>query len=185
LFTEADYVPCKNGWLKEIYDEFHKKKIGAVGNVLETRGLTTDAPIEIMTIAPESFIAYYLNKAGRKDWMCNFDGCYTFTSREVLEQVDKNGGLLVYGCTGGRSIEQQQMASTNEVCFQQPILNLGYNISAFGHPDFSRCDRIYFYGIRSGNLFREFKPEKLVPIINGNTRNSCDQIKDYFNSLGL
>lgn len=182
LFTEADYAPCKDFWLEEILDEFLAEGVGAVGNVLESRGIgkCEDAPTPIITKKPKEPIKYYLEKAGREKWMYNFDGCYTFTSKKILEQMDKNGGLLVYGCTGGKTVAQQQMASTNEVCFQQPILNLGYKIAAFGHPNFWESDRIYFYGMRSGDLTREFNTKKLAPIVNGNTRNTCKQMKNYF-----
>jgi cellulose synthase/poly-beta-1,6-N-acetylglucosamine synthase-like glycosyltransferase len=99
LFQEADYAPTKDNWLKEIMDEFLKDdKVGAIGNVLETRGIEpTGAPYEIMTKIPEEIIQIYLSKCLKKRrYMCNFDGCYTFTSSKILKQVDKNGGLKVF-----------------------------------------------------------------------------------------
>lgn len=179
LFHEADYCPCKDNWLEEIIAEFEKEDIGAVGNVLETRGFGDKFPYHIETTTPENGIERFLTGIGTKrNYMCNFDGCYTFTSREVLEKIE----MMVNPCTGGKSLEQMTAATLNEVSFQQPILEAGYKIAAFGHPDFTKSDRIYFYGQRCGDLTRKFDKDKLVPIVNGNTRNTCKQMGEYFNN---
>ncbi len=188
LFQEADYSPCKNFWLEEIIDEFYKDdEIGAIGNVLETRGYKeNDSPIEIYTTEPEGVIQDFLDRIGTKRrWMCNLDGCYTFTSKEVLRFVDDFGGLRVFPCSGGNTADQKLSASTNEILFQQPILELGYKIAGFGHQDFGRSERIYFFGVRNGDLKRDFDKDKLVPIVSGNTRISCDQMGKYFKNLNL
>lgn len=188
LFQEADYSPCKDYWLEEIIDEFYKDdQIGAIGNVLETRGIeTADAPFEIYTTDNENLINTFLKDIHtHRNWMCNLDGCYTFTSKDILKEVDKYGGLRVLPCTGGNTSERQYSASTNELLFQQPILELGYKIAGFGHQEFSRSDRIYFFGIRNGNLVRDFDSKKLVPIVSGNTRISCHQMGEYFKQLNL
>lgn len=188
LFFEADYAPCKDYWLEEIYEEFHKSDdIGAVGNVLETMGrLPYPKHIEINTKSEESkFTETEINKYleivnDGRDYIINLDGCYTFTSREIIEQVYKNGEFRVLPCGGGKRHEDSKASTTNELLFQQPILNLGYKIVAFGLPDFSKCERIYFYGIRAGDLDREFNPDLLVPLVAGVTKFTCKQMKEYF-----
>lgn len=179
LFIEADHCPSKDYWLEELVSEFEKEGVGAVGNVLETRGITKKAPFEIYTTDNQEMIKFFLKKLGRKDWMCNLDGAYTFTSKEVLNEAEKFGGMKVFT----DDIEPAYMGVTNELAFQQSILRAGYSISAFGHQRFSDSDRIYFFGIRSGDLIRPFDKDKLAPIVNGNTRHNCQQMKQYFHEI--
>ncbi|MCK9370780.1 rhamnan synthesis F family protein [Candidatus Dojkabacteria bacterium] len=187
LFQECDYAPCKDNWLDEIYEEFMAdNNVGAVGNVLEFRfleGVKNEFSRE-RYYQSQGLVQEYLEILGNhRGWMCNLDGCYTFTSKEVLKDVDKNGGLKVF--TEKEISGIGMMSTTNELTFAQPILESGYKISAFGSPYFEDSDRIYFYGSRIGNLKRNFDEHKLAPIVNGNVRNTCLQMKNYFNSKGL
>lgn len=118
LFCEDDNAPTQDGWLLRFLMKFMEyKEIGAVGNFVEARSSTegrfsTDLWAEI---------------GYTRDMMYNFDGGYTFTSSQILKQVDEYGGLIVLPCEPAH----ERAATVNECLFQQPILELGYSIVAF------------------------------------------------------
>lgn len=169
LFHEQDCVPAKNGWLKEIYEMFHSSdKIGAVGNVVEIRdpkdpednqqGIRNQLKVIGEKMGHERGVLY------------NLDGTFTFTSTDILDET----GLKVFD--GG--IDE---STFNEILFVQPILEAGYAIASFGNREFKDTERIHFYGMRLGDLEGPFNETFLAPIVNGHTRLTCKQMKEYFN----
>lgn len=171
LFHEQDFAPCKDGWLKEIYDLYQSDpEIGAVGNVMEYRD--TDDPAKDLVDEQIRITGTHRNH------IINLDGAFTFTSKEVLQEVDRIGGFKVLD-------GKVKTSSFNELLFTQPILELGYKMAAFGNREFSKTDRIHFYGSRKGNLTRVFNGNKLAPIVDGITRITCEQMKQYFNARNI
>jgi len=113
-----------------------------------------------------------------RNYIYSIDGAWYFTSSGILKQADKYKLRKILD----GSIDTSTL---NEILFAQPMLELGYKIGSFGNRDFHKTERIHWYGSRKGSLIRPFDKDKLVPIVDGITRLTCPQMKQYFNETGL
>lgn len=120
LFCEQDGVPAKDNWLRDVLVYFHgEPNVGAVGNFVESRTIS-----ESKDFFRDMAKACSLLKD--RDWMCNFDGFFSFTSSTVLEECN---GPFVFDLKGQALIEAR--ATWNELCFHQPILEAGYKLISY------------------------------------------------------
>lgn len=158
LFTEDDHVPCKDGWLLDILQAFNSDPaIGAVGNVIETRG--RNSPVEV---------AFFTKANNPRDIMHNLDGGWTFTSSHVLRDVAQYGGI---------QSDPKTYNSTNEVCFQTPILESGYKILGMAG------DGSYFVhgtSYEDPSYLEDTSIERITPLINCNARFFHPKLRDHF-----
>lgn len=164
LFTEDDIMPSKHGWLKEILDLYNEENdTGAVGQFIEARSST------------ENGSSYFWSWLGlTRDSIYNFDGAFTFTSKQVLKQVDETGGLKVLDCGGETGV----WPTVNEVGFQQPILELGYELRSFadGKHKLAHGSEIFTGDVR-------YCEGELSPLINANGRHKVDFIKEVTDQI--
>jgi len=160
LFHEQDCCPTKDGWLKELYDEFRSDPtIGVVGNCLEDR--------EKADSNPEVGRQYEAIGATR-DKLYNLDGAFFFTSRKVLERVKLR---VLDGKT--------ETSCYNEILFVQPILEAGFKIGALN----PRKGVAYSYGMTRGDTGYEIK--EVSPIVDSMVRKLSQEFKQYFYGKGL
>ena len=173
IFHEQDCAPVKNGWLKELYDIFNSDKaMGALGNVVEYRSLDEEfEPSEHIRGIIESQLE--LIKSDR-DHAYSLDGTFTFTSSEVLNEVDKFGGLQVL--SGGIDV-----STINEIYFSQPVLEAGFKLASIGSQDFDNSEKLFTYGMRKGNFNRKVVRKALSPIMEITCRYLCEEMYNYFN----
>lgn len=159
LFTEDDIAPCKDGWLKELIDKFFSSsEIGAVGST-----------IEVHTKGYNEFIDNVCDLCERES-IIHFDGAFTFTSADILRQVDEIGGLSVLPCGTNHSLGVR-----NELLFQTKIFELGY--SAIGFDD-GNYTTIHGSEVFSNDL--RYRTNILEPLININAINFVPEVKEAF-----
>lgn len=163
LFHEQDWGPAKNNWLKELLDKFlSEENIGAVGNTVEDR-----------PSRPVGNIGDLKNIIGTdREQLYNFDGAYTFTSTDVLDRIDRIGGLQVLDCEPRTDIN----AMYNEILFVQPILELGYKITSYHDGKHLRVAGVAILDIENEHL----SDKEMAPIIQGNVRFFSKRMHKYF-----
>jgi hypothetical protein len=162
LFTEDDMAPSKEGWLREIMDLFLSEPfVGAVGS-----------SIEVHTKGSNEYINGILDMCERNE-IYNLDGCFTFTSSEVLRKVDAIGGLRVIptGTDHGKGV-------TNELRFQQPILELGYGIKAFND-----VSHFVIHGSEAWTNDLKYRGPIVEPILNLNARFNVPEVKEIYSHV--
>lgn len=160
LFTEDDMAPTKDGWLRDIFDKFYSEDgIGSVGSYVETHTIDSG-------IAKQTLVAL---GSDRKLFYC-FDGCFTFTSSEILRQVDTIGGLTVFDCKPHGKLSP----SVNELAFQSQILELGYYITSFNDGNHSV--------VHGGQIFEGGFEDKgpMEPIVNLNGRFKIPEVAKIY-----
>lgn len=164
LFTEDDILPTKDGWLKEIVDKFEEENdTGAVGNFIEARSRNENGSTSFW-----GWLDY------DRDSLYSFDGAFTFTSSQVLKQVDEHGGLKVLDCMPRTNI----WATANEVGFQQPILELGYEIRSFAD---SNHTVIHGSEIFTGDV--RYWGKEMCPLVNSNGRHKIEDVKKLIDTI--
>lgn len=149
LFTEDDWAPAKDGWLAEIVEKFLSDgKIGAVGNFIEVH--FNDGSVLIQSI----WETLHLDK----DYaLQSFDGGWTFTSTRILQEVEARGGLKVYPT----EYPGNSNGTLNELIFQYPIVELGYELYGFAQHDYYHIhgSELWTGDVTSGHC------EKVAPIL--------------------
>lgn len=161
LFTEDDIAPSKDGWLIDILRVFlSDDAIGAVGNFVEGRSSEETMSDQLWDLMSH-----------QHDMMYNFDGAFTFTSSEILHEVDAVGGLPVFPCAP----DGPYPATVNECVFQQPILQLGYKITSFD--DGEHCV-IHGSEIFTGDICNRDKP--LGPLVNVNGIRKIPKVAEHY-----
>jgi len=179
LFFEQDWVPSKDGWLAELLLKFHEdKKVGMVGNCMEHRSYPTGIPKEQWNAGQWTSGTHMARVCPGREWMCNLDGEYHFTSSRILKQVDEiAGGLMVFKC---HPEHEGVSPSVNELAFQQPILELGYRLESFNDGK-----HIFTHGASRRNRNPKHKGlpiTELAPMINGYVKDSINDraIRKHF-----
>jgi len=170
LFMEQDWMPSKDGWLKDLIDHWNSdKEIGMIGNKIESRGYT-NPPINDNQRMNNAFIEKINPKRKHHH---NLDSEYLFTSRSVLDQMMEHDGWLMFPCSPDTTLPP----TFNELAFQQPILEMGYKISCYDDKKHTM-----FYATHN----RDFPPEwdhgfgdMLAPLIPEQTRCFMPQVRKY------
>lgn len=176
--NEQDYMPCRDNWLKMMYDVFMTDNdIGGVGTVLEgPRYKDYFDHYKFVAKGMDPNDDYWKNP----DYVqYNLAGTDLFTSAEILKQVDSIGGLNVIPMqVMGAHMDSWDISPVNnELFWQHPILNLGYKLAAFndetwmfthgkGYLDFGDQDNLTF--------------DRLAPLCHAQTLYLNKRIREYF-----
>jgi hypothetical protein len=160
LFTEDDIAPCKDKWLSEIVNKFFSEpEVGAVGSF-----------IEVHSKGYNEFIDSVCDCAERNP-LVHFDGAFTFTSANILRQVDEIGGLLVLDSGTNHSLGVR-----NELLFQTKILELGYSLV-----DFKDGNHFVVHGSEIFSNDIKYRNGEIEPLLNVNGIKFVPEIKEAFN----
>lgn len=164
VFNEQDGVPAKDGWLLDLVNRFVSEgSIGSVGNNVEAHNLESHYCRDIKTLANVN-----------RDFIYNLDGFMSFTSSKILKQVEVNGGFKIVPVKG------DVLAEYNELLSQQPILELGYKLSAFNDGEHMSYHGVSF--LKKDPAFKDMSYDKMAPMVLGHTR--LYALKDYFSWYG-
>lgn len=170
VFHEFDWVPAKHGWLKDLIDYWNSdKNIGMIGNLIEQRGYNPK---------PRDGSVRYMNEIMRKvnpdrDFQYNLDSEYMFIDKNVLLEMENHGGWNLFKC----SPEVDESPIINELGFQQPILEMGYDLACYNDGEHTMFYAIYNNGFPE-KWWNGF--DKLAPFIPEQTRLFVPEVRDYF-----
>ena len=170
VFHEFDWVPAKDGWLEDLIDYWNSdNKIGMIGNLIEQRGYS---------LAPRNSSVEDMNRIMRKvnpdrNFQYNLDSEYMFIDKQVLTQMEENGGWNIFPCEP--KVEESPIV--NELGFQQPILEMGYDLACYNDEKHTMFYAIYNNGFPE-KWWHGF--DKLAPFIPEQTRLFIPEVRDYF-----
>ncbi len=170
IFHEFDWVPAKDGWLKDLIDYWNSdKEIGMIGNLIERRGYNAEAKDNTVR---------YINRMMRqvnpnRDFQYNLDSEYMFTDNTVLTQMEDNGGWNLFPCEP----EVDMSPVINELGFQQPILEMGYKLACYNDGKHTMFYAIYNNGFPK-KWWNGF--DNLAPFIPEQTRLFVPEVRDHF-----
>jgi hypothetical protein len=171
VFTEMDWAPSKNDWLKDLIKYWNSdEEIGMIGNLIEQHGYADKSSTDT-----QSFINNVLVKVNpdRKN-QYNLDSEYLFVDRHVLENMEKNGGWNIFDCEPKTDLSPVY----NELGFQQPILEMGYKLACYNDGEHTM-----FYAIYNRGFPDKWKHgfNKMAPFVPEQTRLFVPEMKKYFN----
>ena len=170
VFHELDWSPCHNGWLSQLVDMWvQNPEVGMIGNLIESRGWSPN-PLSDNAKTTNKHIAKINPKRLKQT---NLDSEYLFTDKPVLLNMEANGGWLLFQC----SPEVDLSPAYNELAFQQPLLEMGYELLCFNDGKYTMMYAIYNQGF----------PDKwwngvenLAPFFPEQSRLFCTKMRDYF-----
>lgn len=167
VFHEMDWVPAKHNWLKDLVEYWvEDQTIGMIGNLIETRGTNYPA----LNDNQQTNNSFVEKIAPHRTQMWNLDSEYLFTSRFVIGQM---GNWLMFPCTP----ETDLSPAFNELAFQQPLMECGYNIACFNDGKHLMWYATYNNGI-SPKWNKGF--ENITPFVPEQTRCFMSEMREYF-----
>lgn len=166
MFTEQDFMPCRDNWLSDILLDYMKDPdIGYAGNVVE--GPRSRDYFEKWGVYEPKYMGEYWEKSGDDFVHYNTDGMTSFVSSDVLKKV---GGYTIVDMEviGDNPMDMGHWDVTpgiNEMFYQHSVLDHGYKLVPYGGKEGQQ----YTNGICYADFGDDTEIANLPPMIHGQT----------------